>query len=64
MSITTTITDFQIPTAPTRAGDLGRVGRHLLPLLGPVLLPVAEDLIPGLGVAVAVAGLLRLRVST
>jgi hypothetical protein len=45
-----------------RSGGAGHVVCDLLPVLGSVLLPSAEEFVPGLGIAVAVARLLGLRV--
>jgi len=56
MSITITIAGVD------RSAGLGRVVRDLLPVLGSVLLPIAEEFVPGLGIAVGVSKLLGLRV--
>lgn len=46
-----------------RSVGMGRVVRDLLPVLSSVLLPIAEEFVPGLGTVVAVTKLLGLRVS-
>jgi hypothetical protein len=56
MSITITIPGVD------RSGGAGRVVCDLRPLMGSMLLPAAEELVPGLGIAVAVTKLLGLRV--
>ena len=56
MSITITIPGLDRP-----AGT-GRALRDLLPLAGSVLLVLAEEFIPGVGIAVGVTKLLGLRV--
>jgi hypothetical protein len=57
MSITITIAGVD------RSAGIGRVARDLLPVLGSVLLPIAEEFVPGLGIAVAVTKLVGVRVS-
>jgi hypothetical protein len=57
MSITITIAGVD------RSGGIGRVVCDVLPVLGGVLLPIAEDLVPGLGIAVALGKVIGLRVS-
>jgi hypothetical protein len=57
MSITITIPGVD------RSGGVGRVVCDLLPVLGGMLLPIAEEFVPGLRIAVAVAKLIGLRVS-
>jgi hypothetical protein len=57
MSITITIADVD------RSAGMGRVVRDRVPVLGSVLLPIAEEFVPGLGIAVAVTKLFGLRVS-
>lgn len=57
MSITITIAGVD------RSAGMGRVACDLVPVLGSVLLPIAEEFVPGLGIAVAVTKLLGLRVS-
>jgi hypothetical protein len=57
MSITITIAGVD------RSSGFGRVVRDLLPVLAAVLLPVAEEVVPGLGMFVALARLIGVRVS-
>jgi hypothetical protein len=57
MSITITIPGVD------RSGGVGRVVCHLLPVLGGMLLPIAEEFVPGLRIAVAMAKLIGLQVS-
>ena len=59
MSITITIT---IPGVGRWDGAAGTV-RALAPLATAALLPVLEEVVPGLGVAIAVARLARLSLS-
>jgi len=57
MSITITIAGID------RSGGVGRVVSDLLSVLGGVLLPIAEEFVPGLGIAVALTKLVGLQVS-
>jgi hypothetical protein len=57
MSITITIPGID------RSGGIGRVVCDLLPVLGGMLLPIAEEFVPGLRIAVAMAKLIGLQVS-
>jgi len=57
MSITITIAGVD------RSAGVGRVVRDLLPVLGSVVLPIAEECVPGLGIAVAVTKLVGVRVA-
>jgi hypothetical protein len=55
MSITITIAGID------RSGGVGRVVCDLLPVLGGVLLPIAEEFVPGLRIAVALTELVGVR---